>query len=124
MFNPAAERMLGYKEEEVVGKHTPSLWHVEEEIFERAQSLSAQLGVVVQPGFDVFIRRAELFGSEENEWTFVRKDGERRTVLLVVHPRCTMRTRTAPRLSRRRPGHHRAQGRRADEERVHLDRQP
>ena len=55
-FNRAAEKLLGYKEEELVGKQTPAIFHDNEEVVERAEELSKQLGEKVEPGFDVFTK--------------------------------------------------------------------
>ena len=83
-FNPAAVRLLGYTAEEVVGKLTPVCWHDPEEIARRALQLSEELGQTVLPGFDVFSARLRLNLPEENEWTFIRKDGTRVPVLLSI----------------------------------------
>ena len=83
-FNPAAERMLGYAANEVVGKATPLLIHSQEEVEQRALEFSADLGITVQPGFDVFVVRCLLGLSNTYEWTYVRKDGSHFPVLLTV----------------------------------------
>ena len=83
-FNPAAERLLGYSADEVVGKHTPALWHDQLEVEQYALRLSEELGEKIQPGFDVFTARPKRNLPEENEWTFVRKDGTRVPVNLSV----------------------------------------
>ena len=83
-FNQAAERMLWYRTDEVVGKATPELIHDADEVRERAQSLSHELGYPVKPGFEVFVARAKRDLQEEREWTYVRKDGSRFPVRLSV----------------------------------------
>lgn len=83
-FNAAAERTLGYKADEIVGKQTPAIWHDMNEIEVRAQELSKELGETVPAGFDVFIRKAIRDGVESREWTFIRKDGSRFPVNLTV----------------------------------------
>ncbi|HUW00696.1 MAG TPA: EAL domain-containing protein [Gallionella sp.] len=83
-FNDAAERMLWYRADELIGKATPAIIHVAEEIRERAESLSQELGRDVEPGFEVFVAKARLNIAEEREWTYVRKDGSRFPVLLSV----------------------------------------
>jgi PAS domain S-box-containing protein len=83
-FNPAAERLLGYAADEVVGKQTPALWHDTLEVEQYALRLSEELGEKIQPGFDVFTARAKRNLPEENEWTFVSKDGTRVPVNLLV----------------------------------------
>lgn len=83
-FNPAAERLLGYTANEVVGRKTPSLWHDPQEMEQRAFFLSKELGKEIKPGFAVFSTRPTLHLPEENEWTFIRKDGTRIPVNLSV----------------------------------------
>jgi PAS domain S-box-containing protein len=83
-FNPAAERLLGYTADEVVGKQTPDIWHDPEEIARHALQLSEELGETILPGFSVFSARPRRNLPEENEWAFIRKDGTRVPVLLSV----------------------------------------
>ena len=83
VFNSGAERLLGYSAEEMIGKQTPQLIHIAEEVAEHGRVLEDELGVCVA-GFDVFVARAKQGGHDEREWTYVRKDGSRLTVSLVV----------------------------------------
>lgn len=83
-FNPAAEHLLGYAADEVIGKQTPALWHDAEEVARRAKQLTQELGETITPGFDVFTARPQRNLTEENEWTFIRKDGTYVSVNLSV----------------------------------------
>ena len=83
-FNAGAERLLGYKSGEVVGKLTPLIIHDEEEIKQRAKELSLELNRPIDPGFEVFVTKARHNIADEREWTYIRKDGTRFTVLLSV----------------------------------------
>jgi PAS domain S-box-containing protein len=83
-FNSAAERWLQYDADEVIGKYTPMLVHDPEEVRERAEELSRELGRPVEPGIDVFHPGAARGLVDEREWTYVRKDGTRFPVLLSV----------------------------------------
>lgn len=85
LFNSGAERMLGYTAEEVIGTHNPSIIHAPEEIQRRSEELSREYGRPIA-GFRAFVHKAELEGSEQREWTFVKKNGLRFMVSLVVHP--------------------------------------
>lgn len=87
-FNRGAENMLGYAEEEVVGKQTPALFHDYGEIEARARELSEELGHPIAPGFEVFVANARLGHVDENEWTYIRKDGSRFPVQLSVTTLC------------------------------------
>lgn len=85
LFNRGAERMLGYGAEEMVGKATPLVFHLAEEIRLRSEELAAQTGKPVR-GFDVFVENARQKWAESREWTYVRKGGERIIVNLTVTP--------------------------------------
>ncbi len=85
-FNAAAERMLGYSASEVIGKVTPML-HVVDEVVARTQSLSAELGIPIEPSFETIVAMARWGIPDENEWTYVRKDGSRFPVDLSVTAR-------------------------------------
>ena len=83
LFNSGAERLLGYKSDEVTGKQTPMLWHLESEVKESGRELSEAVGREVA-GFDVLVLCAREGTFSEGEWTFVHKDGTKRQVLLNV----------------------------------------
>jgi PAS domain S-box-containing protein len=83
-FNRAAQQYLGYSPEEVVGKVTPAIIHDPLEVGQRAEVLFQELGVRIEPGFEVFVARARRGIADENEWTYIRKDGSRLPVLLSV----------------------------------------
>ncbi len=85
-FNNAAAKMLGYKPEEVIGKHTPALFHDPDEVAKRADTLSKELGREVKANFEVFVAKAELGLIEELEWRYVHKNGSHIPVLLSLTP--------------------------------------
>lgn len=83
-FNKAAERYLGYRADEVIGKLTPAPFHVGQEVVSRAEEL-ARHGVLVEIGFEVFVANARNNPSgDTHQWTYVRKDGTTFPVLLTV----------------------------------------
>jgi PAS domain S-box-containing protein len=83
VFNSGAERMLGYTEAEMVGRQSPYLFHLQSELIARGLELTAELGKPVQ-GVDIVVGSARNGHQEQREWTFVRKDGSRLTVSLVI----------------------------------------
>ncbi|HEX4477341.1 MAG TPA: PAS domain S-box protein [Polyangiaceae bacterium] len=83
-WNIAAERMLGYSASEVIGVATPAIIHLPSEIERRAAALSNELREHVAAGFDAFAAKARRGAVDENEWTYVRKDGTRFPVLLSM----------------------------------------
>jgi len=81
VFNPAAEALLGYRADEVVGKVRALSFHDPEELRQRC----------LKPGEDRPVRVEDLMGgmardggSVRGEWTYVRRDGTRLPVLLVL----------------------------------------
>ncbi len=83
-FNRTAEKWLGYTAEEIVGKQTPAIIHVAEEVEARAQALTEELGHVVEPGFEAFVAKTRVQTVDEREWTYLRKDGTHFPVLLSI----------------------------------------
>ncbi len=84
LFNAGAERLLGYAAEELVGRVTPEILHVADEVATCASALSQELGRPIAPGFEVLATLAQIGRADEREWTYVRKDGSRLPVLLSV----------------------------------------
>jgi PAS domain S-box-containing protein len=84
-FNRAAEEMLGYGSDEVIGKATLVILHDSIELIERASKLSQELGVDVEPNFEALSFKAQLLKSpDRGEWTYIRKNGSRFPVLLSI----------------------------------------
>jgi PAS domain S-box-containing protein len=85
IFNTGSERLLGYTAEEMVGKQSPAMIHLSEEVMKRSKELSAVFDRPIE-GFRVFVEIPERDGSEMREWTYVHKDGHPIPVALVVTP--------------------------------------
>jgi len=83
VFNKGAEKMLGYTADELIHKSTPAVFHDLDEVTQRSIELSIELNMPVE-GFEVFVVLPRIKGPEAREWTYVKKDGSRITVSLVV----------------------------------------
>lgn len=82
-FNKGAESLLGYAAGDIVGKETPAIIHVEDEVARRGNELTKELGRKIS-GVDVFLEYARQGKYESREWTYVRKNGTSFPVQLVV----------------------------------------
>jgi len=83
VFNSGAEQMLGYSASEMIGLQTPAIFHCHEEVKRRSQELSLEFGYSIE-GFETFVHKARHGGHSESDWNYIRKDGSRLIVRLVV----------------------------------------
>ncbi|MCC4213282.1 PAS domain-containing hybrid sensor histidine kinase/response regulator [Leeuwenhoekiella parthenopeia] len=74
-FNRGAENLLGYTAAEVVGKHTPGIFHLPREIAEQKKHLEFKYGTQIDTT-EVFTYAYTQGDRSSNEWTYVRKDGK------------------------------------------------
>ncbi|MFA8342493.1 MAG: PAS domain S-box protein, partial [Rhodothermaceae bacterium] len=86
LFNKAAETLLGYNAEELIGKLTPLVFHDIDEVMYRAIEFSNSLDRKVTIGFEVFVVKTNMNLPNEHEWTFITKDKRKKRVLLNVTP--------------------------------------
>ncbi|HEY8027670.1 MAG TPA: PAS domain S-box protein [Burkholderiaceae bacterium] len=84
LFNPSAEKMLGYRADEMIGQQSPGVFHDPAEVVARAAEFSETLGQSIEPGFGVFVVKSQMGLPNEHEWTYVARDGTRIPVLLAV----------------------------------------
>ncbi|MBN3892374.1 MAG: PAS domain S-box protein [Nostoc sp. JL31] len=87
-FNLAAQKMLGYTANEVIGKLTPNTFHDPEELKQRTDALSQETGREIPFG-DLSMVKIQQDNCEV-ELTFIRKDGSRFPVALSVKPLCNL----------------------------------
>lgn len=83
-FSKGAEKLLGYSASEMIGYQTPEIFHCPEEVKLRALELSAEFNAKIEPGFQVFVKKAELGNPEERIWTYINKNKKRIPVKLSV----------------------------------------
>ncbi|MFC0706523.1 sensor histidine kinase [Cellulomonas uda] len=89
VFNAGAERLLGHAQGSVVGRLRLTALHDPDELRERYRSATGHdvRGEGEQADrrlLDVVVSPARGDGSNVRDWTWVRRDGERRTVRLAV----------------------------------------
>jgi diguanylate cyclase (GGDEF)-like protein/PAS domain S-box-containing protein len=78
VFNTGAERMLGYRARDLVGRTPLVDLHDGAELAARASELG------IPPGFEVLAATAREGGAETREWTYVCKDGSNVVVSVTV----------------------------------------
>lgn len=83
-FNQAAEHLLGYKAEELIGIHSPVIFHDQDEVAAKARLLSVELGRTVAPNFEAFVAKSLLGVPDINEWNYIHKNGAKVLVRLAV----------------------------------------
>lgn len=83
-FNAGAEKLLGYRRDEMVNRLTPEVIHLESEIVARSKELTRELEVPVEPGIQTFSGLASRGKLDEHKWTYVRKDGRRMIGWLTI----------------------------------------
>ena len=84
VFNTGAENLLGYGAQEIIGKQTPQIFHLQSELEIVSDSLSFKYGRKVT-GLNVFFRYAVHGQLTQNEWTYVRKDGSQFPVRMTIN---------------------------------------
>lgn len=85
-FNKAAENLLEYKPSEVIGIHTPVLWHDIETLEILQNEVSNELNSEITLGIEVFHAKARRGLKSDFETTFTSKSGKKIPVQLSVSP--------------------------------------
>jgi signal transduction histidine kinase/ActR/RegA family two-component response regulator len=84
LFNVGAERMLGYRAEDVVNRISPSDIHDPQEVMARAQALTLELGTIIAPGFEALAFKASREIEDIYELTYICKDGSRFPAIVSI----------------------------------------
>lgn len=84
-FNKAAERQLGYLNEELLDKKNITLFFTDSEIQAQVEILSESLNEHLAPNTNPVIELPKRGIREEKEWTFTRKDGSQFPCKLAVN---------------------------------------
>ena len=84
IFNVGAERMLGYAAADVMNKITPADISDPQEVINRAQALSLELGTTILPGFEALVFKASRGIEDIYELTYIRQDGSRFPAIVSV----------------------------------------
>jgi signal transduction histidine kinase/CHASE1-domain containing sensor protein/ActR/RegA family two-component response regulator len=83
-LNPAAENLLGTRLHDLPGATSLDFFLEPTELQTRAHDFSRILGTPIQPGFDTLSAKAAAGLPNEHEWTLLRRDRERRRILLAI----------------------------------------
>ena len=83
-FNAAAQTLLNYDSNEVVGRMNLLQIHDASEIANRAIYLSKRLGREIPPNFEVLSLTPATGKSHEVEWTYLGKNGKRADMLVFM----------------------------------------
>ena len=84
LFNPEATSRIGYSESDVINKHTPVLFHDKTEIAKKRKKLLNVFGITVQDDFAVLVEKSRRNIHEEEQYTFIRKNGTSFPVSLTI----------------------------------------
>ena len=83
VFNTGAENLLQYRAEEVIEKATPEIFLLENELEQHRESIRLTTGRDVK-GHEVFLEYARQGRKEQQEWTYIRKDGTHFPAVLSI----------------------------------------
>ncbi|HEY9103399.1 PAS domain S-box protein [Chitinimonas sp.] len=86
LFNKAAEAMLGYRAQDVIGIHTPALFHDSADLARYVHELGEARGQPLEPGSEIFMAM-HGGGPSVHEWIYRHQDGHALTVRMSLSPR-------------------------------------
>ena len=83
-FNRFAEQLLGYQSKDILDRHSPLLFYLNEELVMHAHRLSSRVGQTVKPGIVSLTYLAKQGLIDENEWNLLCKDGAQIPVQMSI----------------------------------------
>lgn len=86
IFNKEASVNIGYTLEQVIGKHSPVLFHDKKEIDRKRKELFREFGIMITEDFNVLVEKARRNIHAEEEFLYIRKNGIPFPVLLTITP--------------------------------------
>ncbi|MEO7800576.1 MAG: PAS domain S-box protein [Ginsengibacter sp.] len=84
LFNQEAIHNIGYEASEVLNKSTPILFHDNNEIDRKRKELFTTFGVTIADDFAVLVEKSRRKIHEEEEYTYIRKNGTSFPISLTV----------------------------------------
>jgi PAS domain S-box-containing protein len=84
LFNPEASGNIGYTAEEMINKKTPLVFHNLNEINSKRKSLLKEFGITLKSDFDVLVEKAKRNIHNEEQYSFLRKNGTSFPVSLTI----------------------------------------
>jgi len=84
MINQEAAVKLGYEPAELTGRQSPAIFHKRSETARQRKELFDAFGVHIENDFDVFVEKARRDIHEEQQYTYIRKDGSTFPVSLTI----------------------------------------
>jgi PAS domain S-box-containing protein len=84
LFNPEASENTGYTVSEILHKQTPVLFHCKKEIEMKRVALVKQFGIHLKNDFSVLVEKARRNIHEEEQYTYIRKNGTSFPVSLTI----------------------------------------
>lgn len=84
LFNPEAEKKLGYSQSEILNKKTPALFHTKDDIQRKRKELQKTFGIKIRNSFDVLVEKARRNIHEEEQYSYIGKDGVSFPVSLII----------------------------------------
>ena len=84
LFNPEASLNIGYQESEVINIYRPTLFHDKIEIAKKRKELLNEFGIRIKDDFSVLVEKSRRNTHEEEQYTYIRKDGTFFPVSLTI----------------------------------------